>query len=61
MPVVNTSPASVSPGFGSTVSLDANVTVGLGTTFVWRRDGVEIINGGRYSRCLNRQSEHRLC
>ncbi len=49
MPVVNTSPASVTPAFGSTVSLNANVTVGLGTTFVWRRDGVEIINGGRYS------------
>lgn len=49
MPVVNASPVSVTPAFGSTVTLSADVTVGLGTTFVWSRDGVEIINGGRYS------------
>lgn len=49
LPVVNASPVSVTPAFGSAVSLSANVTAGLGTTYVWRRDGVEIINGGRYS------------
>jgi hypothetical protein len=49
LPVVNASPVSVTPAFGSAISLSANVTAGLGTTYVWRRDGVEIINGGRYS------------
>ncbi|WP_345738887.1 MBG domain-containing protein [Prosthecobacter algae] len=47
--VIVASPASSTPVFGSTVALTANVTAEPGAAYVWERDGVEIINGGRYS------------
>ena len=48
-PVVAASPASVSPALGSTLTLAADVLAASPATYVWRRDGVLIIDGGRYS------------
>jgi uncharacterized delta-60 repeat protein len=48
-PVVVASPAFVTPTYGATVSLASDVLAAPPATYVWQRNGVSIIDGGRYS------------
>ncbi len=48
-PLVATSPASLTPALGSTVTLAADVLAATPATYIWTRNGVPIIDGGRYS------------
>ncbi|MBC8009474.1 MAG: hypothetical protein H7067_05215 [Burkholderiales bacterium] len=48
-PVVSASPANQTPALGATVTLAADVLAATPANYVWRRDGVLILNGGRYS------------
>jgi|GEM_PF-2565818 Predicted periplasmic ligand-binding sensor domain len=48
-PAVAVSPASATPALGSTITLAADVLAATPATYVWKRDGVTIADGGRYS------------
>ena len=48
-PFVANPPASVTSAYGDTVTLSADVPAALPATHIWHRDGVPIIDGGRYS------------
>ena len=48
-PLVVSQPAAATPAAGTTVSLTALVYAASPATYSWTRDGVPIINGGRYS------------
>lgn len=48
-PVVAASPASVTPALGATVTLAADVLAASPATYRWTRNGVQLIDGGRYS------------
>ncbi|MBN8459583.1 MAG: hypothetical protein J0M04_17270 [Verrucomicrobia bacterium] len=48
-PLVVSQPAAATPALGSTLSLTAGVYAASPATYTWTRDGVPIINGGRYS------------
>lgn len=48
-PVVVASPPAVTPVRGSTVTLAPDVLAASPANYVWTRDGVTIIDGGRYS------------
>jgi uncharacterized delta-60 repeat protein len=48
-PVVVTSLPSATPALGSTITLAPEFLAATPATYVWTRNGVPIINGGRYS------------
>lgn len=48
-PVVVSSPANATPERGATLTLAAEVLAATPASYEWRRDGVLIQNGGRYS------------
>lgn len=48
-PVVVSSPGDQTPDMGSTLVISADVLAATPASYVWRRDGVLIQNGGRYS------------
>lgn len=48
-PVVVASPGDVAPAIAATLTLEADVLAATPATYEWRRDGVLIVNGGRYS------------
>lgn len=48
-PVVASSPGSVAPALGSTITLAADVLAARPADYVWTRDGVVLRDGGRYS------------
>jgi uncharacterized delta-60 repeat protein len=48
-PLIVSQPAGATPATGSTVTLTAAVYAASPATYTWTRDGVPLINGGRYS------------
>lgn len=48
-PTINTHPSSAAPAFGAAITLSANVTAESEAIYEWTRNGIAIINGGRYT------------